>query len=395
MLFILSIPFRDAITFKSEGIPLNLTFVFGVLLMIAYIYSIAKGILKVNKTIFVPLTLLLITQIFLSIISYVNGHDIDFSRFFSFLQYYLLITIISTLVCNVTDLKRIFFFLFLSTFILSCFTVINFLMNKEEALSLGVYQFRAFGGFRNPSYLGLYLLTTLPILIFFLRSSTGIKKFFVSIGIFLALSSLILSFMRSAYLVLIIQFIYFIIINIKYSILKSFLYLLALPIVLIIAFYVMQALGIDVLLLQRFQHIQNLFNGNDHSYELRSTVMKGAWEIFLKNFLLGVGPGNLPKELYVEGYTTYVRSAENTYLHIICEYGAIIILALGTLIYYLNKKYNRYSSNNIFIDTLKLSFLGILLISMFDNNQGELIIYIIIGIRYSNFFRTSKYLSQF
>lgn len=385
MLFIVSIPFRDTLSFEDKiGMPFNITSLIGIILITIFFFAILSKRIKIKKVLFVALIFLLTSQLFLTLLAYISGYNLNLNRIFSFVQYYAVVLLVSSLLETFDDIKKLLGYTFISTLILCSITLFNFLTNTQEALAQGVYQFRAFGGFRNPSYLGLFIIANLPLILYLFLKQKGAKKAIYLFSILISLLALILSFMRSAYLVVIILFLIYVFQNLKHSLFRMVLVLISLPIIVFTSYLIMTKFGIEVLLLDRIQHIQNMFEGSDNSVHMRSDVMLGALNIFIDNVFIGVGPGNLPEEIYKQGYTTYVRSAENTYLHIIGEYGLFIVLSIAIFILSLKDKY-KYDLS-LFSKMLNLSIWGILMISMFDNNQGEIIIYIILGIRYSNYF---------
>ena len=383
-LLIISIHFRDVTGLDYTVVSFNLPSLLGIICIIVFVFAVVIQKINIPKTLFLSLLFLWSSQFFLSFVSYLVGYDINVGRLFSFIQYYTLFILISSIIENENDIKKIFVYIVVSTTILSCFTVINFILNKDQALSLGAVEYRAFGGFRNPSYLALYLVSTFPILHFMIKNNSGYLKLIYFFMLFISLLALLLTFMRSAYLVFLSVIIYHTIRNSKSSIRTLFLSLIIIPIVFAGAFLLLNQIGIDILLIERLSQIQNLLSGTDSSMDKRATVMLGAIDIFSKNIFYGVGPGNLPYVLYKNSYTFMIRSAENTYLHIICEYGIFIVPILFLVIYIINKRYK--TTNKKYLNPINLSIIGILLMSLFDNNQGEIIVYLIFAIRYSKYF---------
>ena len=374
LLFIFLSPSRDLL---AEQFGFNFVSFIGVITTLFFFMALISKSIKLNGKIFVFITVIFSYLIFSSLLNHYRGYDLNQTYLFSDFQYLILISMVFTYVKNTKDYNRVLYSISLGIFFLSLFAIYDFNFNIDYANYIGSTNFRASGGLRNPSFLALYSLTNFFLILYFFENRV-LKKYnyLLFIPLIISLITLAISFMRSAYLVFVILFLLKVIFSNVFSKISTVLYL---AIVLIISLFAIQKFGFDELFIERLSFIQNIYEGVDSSTNKRAIVMSGALYIFMENILFGIGPGNLSTELVNQGYILFARSAENTFLHFLNNYGFTLIIIIILLITFLFKDEDKVKINNGFV------FLAIIATSMFDNNLNESILYIFSALYLSSY----------
>lgn len=382
-IFIISLPLRDSL---SEAVGFNFPTLFGIPLVVLFVVLLLKGEVTLNKNLFSLFGIFFFYQVFIAVINQLRGFDLNITYLISYIQYYLVIFIIAAYAFNEHNFIKVLKFIVFGIFILSMYAVISFILNKETAIMMGHNNYRATGGVRNPSFLAMYGVLNIVIIFNLIREKLLTNRLVYYSIAMISFISFLLAMMRSGYVTFIILIIWYFFASIKrFSILTAIKYFIIFTFLIIISLLVLDYFGILQVILDRFAFMQGLMGiaeGADSSSDKRLTVMIGAVQILYDNLLIGIGPGNLVNELFIKGYTTWHRSAENTFLHLLNDFGVLFILVI--LPSYLILIKGKLISFKIFPQSLlKEVFLVLILFSMFDNNVSELTIYVIFGLYFS------------
>lgn len=382
-IFIISLPFRDTLQIGTFG---SVSFIAGLMLLILTLIFLLKYDLKLLKNIVYPSLALFIGLCLSCIFSFMSGFQLNVNYLSSYLMYILLFNLYFHLFLYIPNFfLNTIIFIIISGGIVSIFAIYAFGLDFDTAIILGSSEYRAQGGFRNPSYLALFSLVTFFTGINFIKTyKFSFLKILLSLLIIFSFIGFLIALMRSAYLTFAVVFTLFLYKNLKENRQsKRIKFIFYTSVILTSIIFLVYYFKFDLFISDRLLQLESIYRGTDSSTLKRSSTMLGALQIFFENPLSGVGLGNLSEYIHKSGLFFRQNSAENTYLQFIAETG--LIGTASFLIFYNNLRRNNYRklkvtnylknktlSRNIFYEPIII----ILLMSLFDNNVKELIIYI-------------------
>lgn len=242
---------------------------------------------------------------------------------------------------------------------------------------------RATGTFSDdPNYAALYTAITIPMSYSLsIYSKKYAYKIFYYFGIISGMVATTLTYSRTGFLCILV----FLIIVLR----KRIGFLL---IILLLGFTAIMALNVDEASLARAYTILDLMNlvsgrnsyVTEHSFILRYSLLIAGVNMLINNFFIGVGLGNFQLNSVAYG-AILPQVAHNTYLTIASEVG------VGGIVLYLFSLYRAWSNYNFsllffknskigfLVEGLRISFLEIIVGSIFLTAQYEKILWILIA----------------
>ncbi len=321
--------------------------------------------------------LLVLALLSVMLLSGLFGYDlkVTLASLLYFMKLALFYFLIIQLVQSKTHLKMAVFIMIAATFtsllagILGYFTPLPFLGQGDQGFRL-----RGFTG--QPNVLALHILIIFPILVLYLfRGANTYLKGLMGALVFLALLGLLGTFSRAGLLGLgaVILGVLFVLRSNRWLLFTA---LLAFVIILFL---------IPDIIWERILSVKDI--AQDPSLRWRAKAWIGAFDLFLKNPILGIGMGNF---VFVSHTIVSIHmSAHNTFLELAAETG---IVGLGIFLgFFLSNLYHLYHSQKIFFklnekelgtfcQALLVSVSGIVVFSIFHSIQAYFVYWALVAL---------------
>lgn len=374
-----------------------------VLAVFLYLYLVFKKKIEIKLNLYLIISLTFFLLIILSFVISYSEKTLSGGYLFYFRFTLFSLIVFSLIRLNEKILDRIYFFLSIVLFIVSCDAIFQYITGYNFTGYEDLVENRISGFFKHEYILGKYLFLTFIVYFYlFLKLNCKFKYFFI-LNFFLINLSLILSGDRTAIILYLMFMSLFLLLYDEISIFKKFL---------IISFIISIS---SILIFSNSHYLNRFYPGSEisffallNNFELLVTnkyfynnflhyidFIKVSLLIFYENIFFGIGPKMYRVECldYIFQYKHACSThPHNTYLQLLSETGIFttlivfllwilnFILLIKHLIYQIIFK-QRYLNNNliIFIIAYFVILFPFLPTNSFFNNNSSIMIYFPLG----------------
>lgn len=388
--FLTTLPFRDLLILPyAPGFVPGLTVAVGFLLAFVLVVAVVSRAVTVSKPLAMALLVYFAARLLSSALAAMAGMAFNPQYLTSTIQYAVLALAAGAFVRQKRDLDAAVIGIAVGCAVVSAYAVWVFNSNVATAFALGPVNYRAAGGFRSPAFLGLYLVTVLPLLLFYPSTAwVNAARVVRMAASALGAAALLLALMRSAYLAMALTMAFAVFVYRGHDRTGGRVRTAIIVVGMVgVAYAFLGHLGVTELVTQRVESLRSVLtlDFTESSLSLRRRAQLSAVRVFMGAPLFGVGAGNVPAEIAKQGLISWHISAENLYLQLLAEHGLVLAVAALAIPWVWRLAGGRATEGLEAANrALNLGLLGFMVMSFTINTQHEIIVYALLGLRFGN-----------